>query len=64
MLPRSDIEWIDSSDTFAQAIDKAGATVHSWYPVCRGGLDEVVGVVNVAKLLALRGQINPATAGF
>ena len=39
------------------AIEKAGATGHSWYPVCRGGLDDVVGVVNVAKLLALRGQI-------
>jgi putative hemolysin len=59
MLPRSDIEWLDASDTIAQAIDKAGATGHSWYPVCRGSLDDVVGVVNVAKLLALRGQIQP-----
>jgi putative hemolysin len=63
MLPRSDIEWIDASDTVAQAIEKAGATGHSWYPVCRGGLDDVVGVVNVAKLLALRGQIQPAGEG-
>ncbi|MFI5446859.1 hemolysin family protein [Polaromonas sp. UC242_47] len=62
MLPRSDIEWIDASDTVAQAITKAGATGHSWYPVCRGSLDDVVGVVNVAKLLALRGQIEPAGA--
>ncbi|MEO8390945.1 MAG: hemolysin family protein [Polaromonas sp.] len=60
MLPRSDIEWLDASDTIAQAIDKAGATGHSWYPVCRGSLDDVVGVVNVAKLLALRGQIQPS----
>ena len=57
MLPRSDIEWLDASDTVAQAIAKAGATGHSWYPVCRGGLDDVTGVVNVAKLLALRGHI-------
>ncbi len=63
MLPRSDIEWLDASDTVAQAIDKAGATGHSWYPVCRGSLDDVVGVVNVAKLLALRGYIAPAAAG-
>jgi putative hemolysin len=59
MLPRADIEWLDASDTVAQAIDKAGATGHSWYPVCRGSLDDVVGVVNVAKLLALRGRIQP-----
>jgi putative hemolysin len=62
MLPRSDIEWLDASDTVAQAIDKAGATGHSWYPVCRGSLDDVVGVVNVAKLLALRGQIQPVAS--
>jgi putative hemolysin len=65
MLPRSGIEWLDASDTVAQAINKAGATGHSWYPVCRGSLDDVVGVVNVAKLLALRGQIEsaPSRAG-
>ena len=57
MLPRSAIEWLDAGDTVAQAIDKAGATGHSWYPVCRDSLDDVVGVVNVAKLLALRGRI-------
>ncbi|TAG33136.1 MAG: HlyC/CorC family transporter [Polaromonas sp.] len=57
MLPRSDIEWLDASDTLAEAIDKAGSTGHSWYPVCRGSLDDVVGVVNVAKLLVLRGQM-------
>ena len=62
MLPRSNIEWLDASDTQTQAIDKAGATGHSWYPVCRGGLDDVLGVVNVAKLLALRGQIVSAAA--
>jgi len=60
MLPRGDIEWLDASDTVAQAIDKAGSTGHSWYPVCRGNLDDVIGVVNVAKLLALRGQIQQA----
>ena len=63
MLPRSDIEWLDASDTLAEAIEKAGATGHSWYPVCRGSLDDVVGVVNVAKLLAMRGQIEPPAPG-
>ena len=55
MLPRSDIEWLDAADTADEAIQKAGITGHSWYPVCRGSLDEVVGVISVAKLLALRG---------
>ena len=54
MLPRSDIEWLDASDTVEQAIVKAGNTGHSWYPVARGSLDDVVGVVNVSTLLAIR----------
>ena len=62
MLPRTSIEWLDASDSVADAIDKAGATGHSWYPVCRGSLDDVVGVVNVARLLALRSQIQAAAA--
>ena len=61
MLPRSDIEWLDASDTLAEAIEKAGATGHSWYPVCRGSLDDVVGAVHVARLLALRGQMPALT---
>ena len=61
MLPRSDIEWLDATDTVPEAIQKAGATGHSWYPVCRGGLDEVVGVVKLTTLLAVRDSAaNPA----
>ena len=54
MLPRSDIEWLDASDSVQQATLKVGATGHSWYPVCRGSLDDVVGVVKLATLLAMR----------
>jgi putative hemolysin len=28
-----------------------GIAAHSWYPVCRGSLDDVVGVVSVSRLL-------------
>ena len=54
MVPRSDIEWLDASLPVAQALLRAsGEGAHSWYPVCRGSLDDVVGVVSVSKLLAL-----------
>lgn len=54
MVPRSDIEWLDAALPVAQALRRAsGEDAHSWYPVCRGSLDDVVGVVSVAKLLAL-----------
>jgi putative hemolysin len=53
MLPRSDIEWLDLSMTVRQCLERAGqGSAHSWYPVCRGSLDDVVGLVSVSRLLA------------
>ena len=54
MLPRSEIKWLDATDTVTQALEKASANGHSWYPVCRGGLDDVVGVIRLADLLVNR----------
>ena len=57
MLPRGDIEWLGAGLTVAEALSRAGASgAHSWYPVCRGSLDDVVGVVGMAQMLALAGQ--------
>ncbi|MDO8277605.1 MAG: hemolysin family protein [Burkholderiaceae bacterium] len=55
MVPRSDIIWLDANADVAQCLARAGdaGDAHSWYPVCRGGLDDVVGVVSVAALLKL-----------
>jgi putative hemolysin len=54
MVPRSDIEWLDASCTVAAALRRAGQDgAHSWYPVCRDSLDDVLGVVSVSRLLAL-----------
>jgi putative hemolysin len=37
-----------------QALAQVGAQgAHSWYPVCRDGLDDVVGAVSVSQLLRL-----------
>jgi len=57
MLPRAEIEWLDASATVAQCLEHASASgekgAHSWYPVCRGSLDDVVGLISVARLLEL-----------
>jgi putative hemolysin len=59
MLPRSDIEWMEASATVAQCLAQASSGgsngAHSWYPVCRGSLDQVVGIISVARLLELGG---------
>jgi len=60
MLPRADIEWMEASDTVAHCLARASKGgdngTHSWYPVCRGSLDQVVGLVSVARLLQLGAQ--------
>ncbi len=60
MLPRSDIEWMEASTTVAECLAQASnggsKGTHSWYPVCRGSLDQVVGLISVARLLQLGAQ--------
>lgn len=57
MVPRSDIEWLDASSTVAECLTRPGnddeRSAHSWYPVCRGSLEDVVGIISVGRLLAL-----------
>jgi putative hemolysin len=66
MLPRTDIAWLEADTTVEQALSlasgSAGKGAHSWYPVCRGSLDDVAGVVSVARLLE-RGVRYPYTIG-
>jgi putative hemolysin len=51
MVPRADIDWLSARDTVRQAREQLkDGPVHSWYPVCRGGLDDVVGIVSLAEL--------------
>jgi len=58
MTPRTDVQWLDGADTVAHSLNLVGTSggkgAHSWYPVCRGSLDEVLGTIGVAQLLDLR----------
>jgi putative hemolysin len=56
MVPHSEIEWLDAEDRIDDAVQKAWTTGHSWYPVCRGGLDDVVGVIHLPRMLALQAE--------
>jgi putative hemolysin len=57
MVPRTDVEWLDAGNTVAQSLTIAGTGgrngAHSWYPVCRGSLDDVVGKISIGRLLEL-----------
>ncbi|HEX5806845.1 MAG TPA: hemolysin family protein [Macromonas sp.] len=62
MAPRSDIAWLDVTDTLEQALTKARQGGHSCYPVCRGGLDDVVGLIPLHRLLELASEVDPGRA--
>ena len=57
MVPRAEIDWLDASLSVAESLRKVGADgarrAHSWYPVCRGSMDDVVGKISVAHMLEL-----------
>ena len=54
MVPRNEVMWFDAQTTVAEALQTlsaAGGRIHSWYPVCKASLDDVVGIVGLGQLL-------------
>jgi putative hemolysin len=51
MIPRAEIVWLESTASLDEVLRIVGHDEHSRYPVCRGGLDEVLGVVSAQALL-------------
>lgn len=51
MTPRPQIVWIDIADSAAAIREKIAASRHSRFPVCQGGLEEVLGIVRTKDLL-------------
>ncbi len=51
MTPRSDIVYLDLDDGIEENLKKVVESDHARFPVCRGSLREVVGVVSARQLL-------------
>ena len=54
MVPRNEVMWFDAQTTVAEALQTlsaAGGRIHSWFPVCKASLDDVVGIVGLGQLL-------------
>ncbi|UUX97575.1 hemolysin family protein [Aquabacterium sp. J223] len=52
MIPRGDVDWLDADAPFDAVMAAIAQHGRARYPVCRGGLDEVLGVVSAQVLLA------------
>src|SRR5438552_10196242 len=51
MIPRVEIVWLDAQAAPEEVLRVVSQEEHSRYPVCRGGLDDVVGIVSAMSLL-------------
>ncbi len=52
MTPRPDIVWLDLEDSPEENRKKMMDSANSRFPVCQGGLDNVLGIIPVTDLLA------------
>lgn len=66
MTPRPDIVWLDLEDSAEENRQKMVESAYSRYPVCQGGLDNVLGVIPVTDLLArsFKGEPLDLTVGL
>src|SRR5512139_2293165 len=51
MVPRADIVYLDTTLPLADNLRRVAESEHSRFPVCRNGLDEVLGIVTAKQLL-------------
>ncbi|NLF53560.1 MAG: HlyC/CorC family transporter [Thauera phenolivorans] len=50
MVPRADIVWLDVNRPLDENLVRMAESEHSRFPVCRGGLEEVLGIVTSKQL--------------
>jgi len=61
MTPRTDISWINLDDDVEAIRQVLTNTPHGFYPVCRGSLDDILGIGRAKDMIAdllQRGRIN------
>jgi putative hemolysin len=56
MIPRAEITWLDAEAPLAQTLALMAEHRHTRYPVCRGDLTDVVGVLAAQSLLPALAQ--------
>lgn len=58
MVPRSDIVWLDVCRPLDENLALVAQSAHSRFPVCRGGPDDILGVIGTKQLFnqSVRGR--------
>lgn len=57
IVPRADVVWLDTNRPWEETLALVTESNHTRFPVCRGGLNEILGVISAKQLfsLSLRG---------
>ncbi|MDR1853533.1 MAG: hemolysin family protein [Azoarcus sp.] len=50
MVPRSDIVWLDAERPLEENLARMAESEHSRFPVCRGGLEDILGIISAKQL--------------
>jgi putative hemolysin len=66
MIPRAEMVWLDAAESADEVLALIRESEHSRYPVCRGGLADVLGVLSAQTLLqqVMQGRAIALTEGL
>ena len=59
MTPRGEVVYLDVEDSFEQNVEKALASKHTRFPLCRGHLDNTIGLIHIKELVPMMRDPNP-----
>jgi CBS domain containing-hemolysin-like protein len=62
--PRPDVVFLDEADSFAGNLRRAKRSGHTRFPLCRGHLDEALGLIHIKDIIALEGEPAPELAAI
>jgi CBS domain containing-hemolysin-like protein len=59
MTPRADVVYLDIEESFDENVKKALASRHTRFPLCRGHLDNTIGLIHIKELVPLMRDPQP-----
>lgn len=57
LLPRNQIQYLDLNNTTQENLDKAKKTGHTRFPLCKGGIDQCLGIIHIKDIFQYQGDM-------
>lgn len=57
LLPRIQIQYLDLNDSVQKNLEKAQRAGHTRYPLCKGGLDNCLGIIHIKDIFQYKGDM-------